>query len=99
MMTKSEIEQATRKYSEKHIDNFHRQIGFEAGANFVNSKQPYNALDMQSFWIWANANGYFYSPLNECWLNEDNETDFATEYTIEEVIKLWEIKTGRRTNP
>jgi frataxin-like iron-binding protein CyaY len=86
MMTESEIKKAGCNYVA--FDNA-KVVAFIAGANFVNSKQPYNALDMQSFWIWANANGYFYSELNECWLNEDDETDFATEYTIDEVIDQW----------
>ena len=55
-------------------------------------EKKWTDIDMQSFWIWANANGYYYSELNECWLNEDNETDFATEYTIDEVIDIWKEK-------
>ena len=86
-MTKSEIEQATQKYSEKHIDNFHRQIGFNAGANYVNEKQPYTADDMKSLLHFIadeqffRSYGFWYSALPK-YKN--------MKYTIDEVIKLWE---------
>jgi len=83
-MTKSEIEQATQKYSEKHIDNFHRQIGFNAGANYVNEKQPYTAEDMQGFAEWIGKQGWEYHPAYDGW-------KIYNEYkTTTQLLKLWE---------
>ena len=89
-MTKSEIEQDTIKYSEKHKTNFHRQIGFEAGANYVNEKQPYTAGDMQSFLNWTAENGFHRCTNDDEFWWEKSWDDSNYGYGTDELIKLWE---------
>jgi len=53
-------------------------------------KPTYTPDDMQSFWIWAYNNGWYYGELTEAWYNSAQMDD--TKHTIEEVLKLWEAK-------
>lgn len=50
-------------------------------------QRVYSSNDIQSFWIWANANGYYYRELTELWHNNYNDT---FELTLDEIIKHWE---------
>ena len=94
-MTAQEIEQEAYK----------RQFGnnsevFIAGANFVNSKQPYTAEDMQSI-IKYIINALFdakssltYSISRDKWMQY---VDYKwKEVTITHILKLWEVSKNEK---
>lgn len=53
---------------------------------FTNEK-CYTPADMEAFWRWADANGWYYGELEEMWYNDDEELEALK---IEDVLKLWE---------
>ena len=53
-------------------------------------KPTYTAEDIHSFYIWANANGFYYGELTGVWYNDETEDEV---YTIEEVLTKWEEET------
>jgi hypothetical protein len=84
-MTKQEIEQASKEHSQDVITY---QVGYIAGATFVNERQPYTAEDMKpllsilqeiSAWLSFNLHPSMYE-LSK--LKQD----------IDELLKLWEEK-------
>mgnify|MGYP007041129566 CR=1 FL=1 len=53
-------------------------------------KSRYSAKDVQSFFSWADNNGWSYGELTELWYNDEEEIEGLT---IEEVLKIWEEAT------
>ena len=56
----------------------------------LKNDQPYTAEDIQSFYIWANANGFYCGELTGVWYNDETEDEV---YAIEEVLTKWEEET------
>lgn len=56
----------------------------------LKAKELYTAEDIQSFYIWANANGFYYGELTGVWYNDETEDEV---YAIEEVLTKWEEET------
>lgn len=56
----------------------------------LKAEELYPPEDIQSFNVWANANGYYYGDLNEVWYNDDTEDEV---YTIEELLTKWKEET------
>ena len=89
-MTKTEIEQAATDYINSLGTSLLRstiltkRISFIAGAEFINSRQPYTDEDMRKFSVWfrnevievTGDNGYVLF-------------SYRDVYSMEEVIKLW----------
>ena len=53
-------------------------------------KPRYSAKDVQSFFSWADNNGWSYGELTELWYNDEEELEGLT---IEEVLKIWKEAT------
>lgn len=53
-------------------------------------KPLYSAKDVQSFFSWADNNGWSYGELTELWYNDEEEFEGLT---IEEVLKIWKEAT------
>lgn len=53
-------------------------------------KPRYSAKDVQSFFSWADNNGWSYGELTELWYNDEEEIE---GFTIEDVIEKWEGST------
>lgn len=49
-------------------------------------KPLYSAKDVQSFFSWADNNGWSYGELTELWYNDEEELEGLT---IEELLKIW----------
>lgn len=60
---------------------------FVKGAEWMQSQQPYNAEDIQNFWIWTFKAGWWYGS-DGFWHNEDTEVS----YTIEKVLQIQEAR-------
>jgi len=50
----------------------------------------YFAKDVQSFFSWADNNGWYYGKLTELWYNDEEEFEGLT---IEEILKIWKEAT------
>jgi hypothetical protein len=95
-MTKTEIEQAAKTYSDFYDGMYSgRYFGFIAGANFVNSKQPYTAEDIVS----AIKFGMTEQRKGKCIITKNMivkfwDSQFINEKLLQveddELIKLWE---------
>ena len=91
-MTKQEIKQAADEYRDV---NFNNEIEYEAlkkafiaGAEMVNSKQPYTAEDMQEFAEWCSKEGWRYNAIRERWFDKTLYNEKTTDQMLDD-FKIW----------
>lgn len=89
-MTKEQIVQAA-KIAEGECKIYLFETAFRDGAEWMQKQQPYNAKDIQNFWIWTFKAGWWYGS-DGFWHNEDTEVYSEVSYTIEKVLQIQEAR-------
>ena len=50
-------------------------------------QKTYTPAEMESFYTWANNNGWYYGELTELWHNDEEDLEGLI---IDDVLKIWE---------
>jgi len=101
-MTKHEIEQAAKNVYPQcdglrniynNADNDLKEEGFIKGANFVNSKQPYTAEDMEDCITWISNSQFDFD--GNGWVSTKIYYSGCI-YSFCELLKLWEVSKNEK---
>jgi len=81
-MTNNEIKNA----SKLNMSGDHAyEMGFIAGANFVNERQPYTAEDMVNAFEWLESSGF-----RQIFISTWRSVYYEPVFSTNKLLKLWE---------